>query len=204
MLSLSESMLAGSRLRQFLRWKGVWGLRPDQLLLSILQLLRLQRSPLKLKTLGTLVGRRQVGARCRLETPVGKTGSGHSTRGCRHTKVLVEGGCKMKRIRGSMLVIATIVTGLLLAPGAASTIGPSPEVQIASGIPVLQTAELASHEMALTDCETSMQPQYEQAAGGGGNPCNKSCPKSLAPGCTRVSCDPCCFRCPGEPFLRCL
>lgn len=37
----------------------------------------------------------------------------------------------------------------------------------------------------------------------GGNPC-KSCPKNLAPGCTRVSCDPCCFQCPNDPFLCCL
>ena len=37
----------------------------------------------------------------------------------------------------------------------------------------------------------------------GGNPC-KTCSRNLAPGCTRVSCDPCCFQCPNEPFLRCL
>jgi hypothetical protein len=30
------------------------------------------------------------------------------------------------------------------------------------------------------------------------------CPTSLLPGCTRLSCDPCCFHCPGEPFNRCL
>jgi len=108
----------------------------------------------------------------------------------------------MKGIRRSMLVVVTVVLGLLLAPGAGSTIGPSYETQMDSGIPMLQAAGLVSHEMNFTDSKTCSLAQYDQAAAGG-NPC-KSCPKNLAPGCTRVSCDPCCFQCPGEPFLRCL
>jgi hypothetical protein len=108
----------------------------------------------------------------------------------------------MKGIRRSTLVVVTVVLGLLLAPGAGSTIGPSSETQMASAIPVLQAAGPVSHEMSSTDSQTCSQSQRDQAAAGG-NPC-KACPKNLAPGCTRVSCDPCCFQCPGEPFLRCL
>jgi len=107
----------------------------------------------------------------------------------------------MKGIRRSTLVVVTVVLGLLLAPGARSTMGPSYETQMSSGNPMVQ-AGVVSNEMNFADGETCSQAQYHQAAAGG-NPC-KSCPKNLAPGCTRVSCDPCCFQCPGEPFLRCL
>lgn len=36
------------------------------------------------------------------------------------------------------------------------------------------------------------------------NACH-DCPKNIpGEGCTRVSCDPCCYRCAGDPILRCL
>lgn len=105
----------------------------------------------------------------------------------------------MVRIRISTVAIVTVAVMLLVVVGTQTTKASNPGAQTAAGNATLQTEPSGPQGAEPETCST-----VEQAgAAAGGNPC-KDCPKNLAPSCTRVSCDPCCFRCPGEPFLRCL
>ena len=103
----------------------------------------------------------------------------------------------MKAIHNLTVLMVAVGIGLLLASGGGAGIAPSAEPQTASEL-TSPPAACASDEVDFAQNGSQVRPEQVN-----GNPC-KSCPKSLAPGCTRVSCDPCCFQCPGEPFLRCL
>lgn len=106
----------------------------------------------------------------------------------------------MRRIRTSALVIALLALAFLVlaSPQASKASGPG-ETAI-TGNPQAHPELFSPPEAGPTEnAACSAASENEMAV----NPC-KDCPKSLAPGCSRVSCDPCCFRCPGDPILRCL
>lgn len=107
----------------------------------------------------------------------------------------------MTKIRIPALVFVMTALILLTAIGNHTSRASNPAAPTSAGSPSLQIEPSNPEAASLPEGEACSTVRQGTAAGG--NPC-KDCPKNLAPGCTRVSCDPCCFRCPGEPFLRCL
>lgn len=87
------------------------------------------------------------------------------------------------------------VIALLLFGVAAVAVGVSwtPE-----GEQLAVAATVADHQLEAAAQECS-------ALSRGEGPTSQSC-QGCSPkhdGCGRVSCDPCCYRCPGDPILRC-
>lgn len=83
-------------------------------------------------------------------------------------------------------------------------------VAIAAGLQWSPAVESVNgSQLGISSSSTAQQvdsPKREcTAAAGPGDATAQSCqncPKKLD-GCGRVSCDPCCYRCPGDPILRC-
>jgi hypothetical protein len=78
--------------------------------------------------------------------------------------------------------IATVVAGMSWAPQAEQLALPT----------------VADHQPENAVQECSASPEGEEPTS---QPCPGCAPKH--DGCGRVSCDPCCYRCPGDPILRC-
>ena len=108
----------------------------------------------------------------------------------------------MKRIRTSTLVIVMLALAFLVIVGTQTSKASGSGGPAATGNPTMQAEPSTPPGAAPAEGKKCSAPARGEVAAGG-NPC-KSCPRDLAPGCTRVSCDPCCFRCPGDPFIRCL
>ena len=106
----------------------------------------------------------------------------------------------MRRPRIPAVAIVAVTLALLVAAGFQTKTLSGSHAPAAAGAPTLQNGASPSPERALPEGEKCAA---EQNGTTGHNPC-KSCPTSLLPNCTRLSCDPCCFQCPGEPFIRCL
>jgi hypothetical protein len=107
----------------------------------------------------------------------------------------------MRTLRASALMIAALTLAALVFV--------SPPAGKASGsgeVALLGSPQAHSQPTFAPVAESTPSSACSAEAGeapSSANPCH-SCPKSLLPACTRVSCEPCCFQCPGEPFLRCL
>lgn len=102
----------------------------------------------------------------------------------------------MKRFRGLAVLIA-LVTLVALASAGSWMRTAAPQAQ--------PTALSAPAPAPAPEPQAPDQAACSDPFGGGTEVkgCH-DCPTSLLPGCTRISCDPCCFHCPGEPFNRCL
>ena len=104
----------------------------------------------------------------------------------------------MTRFRGLAVLIALVSLVALASAGSwmhtAATPPPQPNAIIAP-------APVPAPEPPLQNDAAACSDPF----GGGAEVkgCH-DCPTSLLPDCTRISCNPCCFHCPGEPFNRCL
>jgi hypothetical protein len=97
---------------------------------------------------------------------------------------------KSWRLGAVMLcTLGTTAALLLLGMGAVTTVPPA------------DSYEDPAFAAAPGLCSEATAGQDVLEAGGGGS-C-PDCPKNLPGGCSRASCDPCCYRCVGDPVLRC-
>jgi hypothetical protein len=87
------------------------------------------------------------------------------------------------------------VIALLLAGVAAVAAGVG-WTQQGDQLAVAGTVAEHQSEAAVQECSVSEQGEEPKAQS-----CQGCAPKH--DGCGRVSCDPCCYRCPGDPILRC-
>lgn len=91
-------------------------------------------------------------------------------------------------LTGVLAALAVTTTVLLMTSQAAPPAGEQ-AVAVASS----ECGGLASTEAS---ADAFMTPDDSECG---------DCPKKLAgqPSCSRASCDPCCYRCVGDPILRC-
>ena len=76
---------------------------------------------------------------------------------------------------------------------------------VAVGVNWTQQGEQLAVAATVADRQSDVAAQECSASPQGDEPTSQSC-QGCAPkhdGCGRVSCDPCCYRCPGDPILRC-
>ena len=103
----------------------------------------------------------------------------------------------MKRFRGLAVLIALVSLVALASAGSwtrTAAVPPSQPNAISAPAPAPAPEQQGPDQAACSD------PFGNGAEVKG---CH-DCPTSLLPECTRISCVPCCFHCPGEPFNRCL
>jgi hypothetical protein len=103
----------------------------------------------------------------------------------------------MKRFRGLAVLIALVTLVALASAGSWVRTAAVPQPQpnaISAPAPAPAPSRQAADQAA---CADPFGGGLEQQG------CH-DCPKSLLPDCTRISCIPCCFHCPGDPFNRCL
>jgi hypothetical protein len=106
-------------------------------------------------------------------------------------RLLHRGGNVMKRFK---LVVPMLVGILAVAAGSLWTIPVEPLAPSEPGI----SASTGVDQGHPSDGEcAAVESQDTQARS-----C-QDCP-AKRDGCGRVSCNPCCYRCPGDPILRCL
>src|SRR5262245_55773658 len=118
---------------------------------------------------------------------------------CERSPSTVQQEDTMTKFRVSALVIVAVTVMLT------SNIEFDTSVSPDAGVPALidaaspWTGEFTAPDMGGDECGGSIGDSEDRSA----NPC-KGCPKGVLPGCIRLSCEPCCFKCPGEPAQICL
>jgi hypothetical protein len=107
----------------------------------------------------------------------------------------------MSRTSKYSLIIAMLLCAGLMFAGSQELLA-SKETK---SQPVLTAADIAklAAEASLT-CEANDQSQSLESSDGDkmGPPC-KDCPRKNGGQCTRISCEPCCYACVGQPLPVC-
>ena len=98
----------------------------------------------------------------------------------------------MKGIKSVMLLLAGVAALALVHPVPSQEgAGTGPQAALTTSGSIDQSTDSRTGECSAP-----------RPAGDAVSQSCQNCPRKLE-GCGRVSCEPCCFRCPGDPILRC-